>query len=819
MGDLLAARRGDPAHRRGARPLAVARLRQPRVDLKTSRTASRSRRARSGRRRAVNARILAASPSAEGMTIADLKQTGVAVPQRRRHGHQENLFNSDWKGEGVLRALTDMKRAEVALADGPDASSAIDHPGSSGGREPADLEQPGRRRPAFPVRVVPRAGASSVWRDTPMLLRLQRGEPWSTSIPGRGREARHRRRQLGADLRTTTARSTCAPSTRPWCDRVAYYFHAWEPHQFPGHKSSVAHPGLMKPLHFAGGDGTPGLVLRPLRARNPRGDTRVAIAPSPGPFDTRRRPDGRRMTTMQPEPRNRRVAMVLGPQQVPRLPDVHDRLQKLWNRDSGAGYAYWNNVETWPGRATRRAGPGDRRSMQAGEVKKRGEVPDLEIRLRPRLEVRSPGRDRLGLARKGRSLLRPDGDPSWGRTGRGPRRRHVSARQSLFLPAAPLQPLHASGVPRRDVRVRRSASAPGRHRARRPGPLPRLPVLRRGLPYKKVFFDTERRVANKCLFCLPASSRGVAPNLCAPVPDACASSATSTTKRDRSTSWSRSGRWRCRCTPVRARTSSTCRRCRRRRSTSRGRPTGAPRIPIETRSRTVPVPRCATPSRPSGRSARSLSSAASRALMDLLIAYDWNDSFGSIRRPPRLPGADREARGRAHAGADGQPANATSAGFRRPGPDDAEPRRGDRATAGDLAHPSALAVPGPVTDMRGDPSVFPDAAALFAPAHEESELDHDGRTGARGRGVLWRADTERLFAVHAEGVGTMRRSDAPAGWRYDAGTRAASGARPDAARLGPRSTAPAVSPPRCGAAPPRDRGGLKSVSPDWLQAT
>lgn len=37
---------------------------------------------------------------------------------------------------------------------------------------------------------------------------------------------------------------------------VAFYFHAWEPHQFPDHKSyKWLIPGLIKPLHFAGGYG------------------------------------------------------------------------------------------------------------------------------------------------------------------------------------------------------------------------------------------------------------------------------------------------------------------------------------------------------------------------------------------------------------------------------------------------------------------------------------------------------------------------------------------------------------------------------------
>lgn len=63
---------------------------------------------------------------------------------------------------------------------------------------------------------------------------------------------------------------------------VAYYFHAWEPHQFPNHESyKFVTPGLMKPLHFAGREGQlrwrfgvwePGTQVQ---------DTRVAIRPRP----------------------------------------------------------------------------------------------------------------------------------------------------------------------------------------------------------------------------------------------------------------------------------------------------------------------------------------------------------------------------------------------------------------------------------------------------------------------------------------------------------------------------------------------------------
>jgi hypothetical protein len=65
---------------------------------------------------------------------------------------------------------------------------------------------------------------------------------------------------------------------------VAYYFHAWEPTQFPGHKSyKWITPGLTNPLHFTGGERQLNMSISFLQPGSFVQDTRVDIRASAGP--------------------------------------------------------------------------------------------------------------------------------------------------------------------------------------------------------------------------------------------------------------------------------------------------------------------------------------------------------------------------------------------------------------------------------------------------------------------------------------------------------------------------------------------------------
>ena len=104
-------------------------------------------------------------------------------------------------------------------------------------------------------------------------------------------------------------------------------------------------------------------------------------------------------------------------------------------------------------------------------------------------------------------------------------------------------------------------------------------------PYKKIYFNHVAEGLAEVHLLLPAHRAGRgAPRARGSARAACASSAIATTRTARSTSSSTSGRWRCRCTRSTApsRTSSTCRRSRRRASTRTARSTRSkPRIPNE----------------------------------------------------------------------------------------------------------------------------------------------------------------------------------------------------------------------------------------------
>jgi hypothetical protein len=59
---------------------------------------------------------------------------------------------------------------------------------------------------------------------------------------------------------------------------VAYYFHAWDPTQFPNHESyKWIIPGIPNPLHMAGGDGQLHFGINHFQLGSYVQDTRVGI--------------------------------------------------------------------------------------------------------------------------------------------------------------------------------------------------------------------------------------------------------------------------------------------------------------------------------------------------------------------------------------------------------------------------------------------------------------------------------------------------------------------------------------------------------------
>jgi Fe-S-cluster-containing dehydrogenase component len=84
----------------------------------------------------------------------------------------------------------------------------------------------------------------------------------------------------------------------------------------------------------------------------------------------------------------------------------------LWNKDQGTDYAYWNNVETMPGK-----GYPARTPTRAAAPQGRGQarpIPDHGRRIRPRLEIQPRQGDLHGRRFRTKEWLRPEGSPKWG---------------------------------------------------------------------------------------------------------------------------------------------------------------------------------------------------------------------------------------------------------------------------------------------------------------------------------------------------------------------------------------------------------------------
>lgn len=124
--------------------------------------------------------------------------------------------------------------------------------------------------------------------------------------------------------------------------------------------------------------------------------------------------------------------------------------------------------------------------------------------------------------------------------------------------------------------------------------------------------------------------------------------------------------------------------------------------------------------------------------------------------------------------------------------------------------------PDAVVEAGGDPRRFVDACALLVPSVPDAPWITMGAPGLPVEGVLWRADRPRPWAIRAEGLGGVERSEPPADWtvqaRWTEGHWLAEFVLPAwPALAAQRQFALAVWQ---GAR--AERAGLKSVSEGWL---
>jgi DMSO reductase family type II enzyme molybdopterin subunit len=230
--------------------------------------------------------VIAGSPSAAGMSVEGLKETGVGkFVSTGLDISPTHQYNPDWKGEGVRSPFTHMTvhKWRWPTYTGR-VQTYLDHPWFiEGGEALATHKESPRAGGDHPFQLISchsRWSIHSTWRDTPLLLRLQRGEPviyLNASEATRLGLEDGGWGQLYNDLGEMRMRIKHTTMVRPG---VAYYFHAWDPSQFPEHKSyKWLIPGLMKPLHWVGGEGHLRFGINHLQPGSAVQDTRVGIRP------------------------------------------------------------------------------------------------------------------------------------------------------------------------------------------------------------------------------------------------------------------------------------------------------------------------------------------------------------------------------------------------------------------------------------------------------------------------------------------------------------------------------------------------------------
>jgi len=234
----------------------------------------------------VTQEIIRFSSSTSGMKDTDLQHSGIQkFSSTGSTTLNSQLFNGDWAGEGVLTVAQHQIKHKWRWPTLTGRQQFyIDHPWFIEANEslPTHKESPkaGGDYPFQMISCHSRWSIHSIWRDTPLLMRLQRGEPLLYLNPADAKRlgiADHGWAEIFNRLGAVRMRIKHSNMVRP---NVAYFFHAWEPHQFPDHRSyKWIMPGLMNPMHFAGGRGHVQWAFALFEPGTHVQDTRIGIRP------------------------------------------------------------------------------------------------------------------------------------------------------------------------------------------------------------------------------------------------------------------------------------------------------------------------------------------------------------------------------------------------------------------------------------------------------------------------------------------------------------------------------------------------------------
>lgn len=207
----------------------------------------------------------------------------------------------------------------------------------------------------------------------------------------------------------------------------------------------------------------------------------------------------------------RQIAMVMDLNKCLNCQTCTVACKKLWNKDEGTAYAYWNNVETLPGAGYPKAWTALGGRDANGEVK-RGVVPDLDTQYGRAWDFNHQ-EVYDGAGAKVKPWLKPTGEKvGWGANwdedcgeGNYPEENHY-----FYLPRICNHCTHPAcldACPRSAIEKRSQDGIVVVNQDRCHG----YRFCVEACPYKKVYFDPKRQVATKCIFCFPRIEEGEAP--------------------------------------------------------------------------------------------------------------------------------------------------------------------------------------------------------------------------------------------------------------------------------------------------------------------
>lgn len=326
---------------------------------------------------------------------------------------------------------------------------------------------------------------------------------------------------------------------------------------------------------------------------------------------------------------DRQVSMVLDLNKCLGCHTCSVACKKMWNTDQGTDYSYWNNVETLPGKGfpANIHDPDTAGRNLAGETK-RGKIPSLDTGY-GRAWKFNHKEALASTAQPVKVWIKPKEEVKWGPNfdedeGKGayPKDNHY-----FYLPRLCNHCTHPAcldACPRAAIHKRKEDGIVLVNQDKCHG----YRFCVEACPYKKVYYDHVRQVSSKCIFCMPRVEEGVAP--------ACARQCPGRLRfvgyRDDKEGpiWKLVEKWKVALplhpeyglgpnvfyvppmSPPQL--------------DEKGRPTGVPRIPmayLESLFGTVVKPALEVLLAERAKAKRGEAS----ELMDLLIAYNWNDNF------------------------------------------------------------------------------------------------------------------------------------------------------------------------------------------------